>query len=353
MILRNFRNFETIDLDCSPGFNLLLGGNAKGKTSILEAICILSTGESHKTGALKEVIRFGARAATIRADAANGERKVALELIISSGARSSFKVNGAAYDRKKRGTLIPAVVFSPDHLSLIKGPPELRRSFLDYLLIQINPGYSYFRAQYSKAMKERNAALQAVACGRMNESLIDIYDDQLATAGAEIVKQRASAVVRISQLAMKAYEEVAKGEVSVRYVSQLYPHPTDGIIDIFKEKLRRRRDAELARGVTLVGPHRDDILVILNGHDARSYASQGEQRTACLALKFAEIAVLEESFHVKPILLLDDVMSELDEPRKRALMKKALSSGQVFISSTNREYFSSEELRCAKEINLG
>ena len=351
--LRNFRNFEAIDIDCGPGFNLLLGGNARGKTSILEAVCILSTGESHKTATLKEVIRLGRKAATIKSSVYNGERNIIIELVISTGVNKALRVNGVAYNRKRKGTLIPTVVFSPDHLLLIKGPPDIRRSFIDRILVQTNPKYAYYRALYIKTMRERNAALQGMSLGNMDASLIDIYDEQLIAAGVELVKLRASAIQKISDIAKTAYEEITRGEMCARYVSQLHPHPAEEIVDVFKRKLREKRGAELARGITLVGPHRDDIYVTLDGRDARGYASQGEQRTACLALKFAEISALEESFHVKPILLLDDVMSELDESRRRALMQKALRSGQVFITSTNRDYFTAEELDSAKEIHLG
>lgn len=348
--LFSFRNFSTFHVELGPGFNLVIGKNACGKTNLLESVYLLSTGKSQRTSSIKEIIRFGESAARVEAIGSAGERRVEMALSIS-GASSLFRVNGVRHDRKKRESPIPTSLFSPDHLRLIKGSPEERRDLLDGILSQINPVYAHKRASYSKVLRERNAALQRVAAGKMNSEVIELFDDQLIPLGKVIVEERAAMVEELSSTASEMYGELAAGGLYIAYVSQLYPSLDIG--GSFRERLKERRPAELARGVTLVGPHRDDLLISLGAHEMRAFASQGEQRTACLAIKLAEAKILERKFRVRPILILDDVMSELDEARRRALMERVLSGGQALLSSTNKEYFSQFELSRAEVIDLG
>ncbi|MHB0976936.1 MAG: DNA replication/repair protein RecF [Candidatus Aquicultorales bacterium] len=348
--LISFRNFSDTTVGLGPGFNLVIGRNARGKTNLLEAAYILAMGKSPRTGSLREVVRFGEEWAKIHGKAEAEGRACDLEATIHANGRSGFKVNGVRYDRRRAPLSMPIAIFSPDHLRLIKGPPEERREFLDSILTQTSPAYSHNRLTYGKVLRERNVALQKVAVGAMDESIIDVYDEQLVASGTPLIEERAVLVERLSDVARGCYEELAAGALTVEYQSQIAPEGE--VAGSFSSKLAERRTAELARGITLVGPHRDDLGVVLSGSEMRSFASQGEQRTACLALKLAELEVLEEAFHVKPLLLLDDVMSELDEGRRRALMLKVLAGGQALISSTNVDYFSEEELRSATVTDL-
>lgn len=312
---------------------------------------MLSSGRSQRTASLKETITFGEEWAKLEAALVFDKAASVIDMTIGTSAARPLRVNGAPFDRKKRKTPLPAVIFTPDDLRIVKGSPDRRRSLLDSMLAQLKPIYGYNHTLYYKILRERNAALQGVASGKMSTDIIELFDEQLIETGGALISDRNDLVKEFSQTAGEHHKLLAEDGLALGYITQI--DPEGDIPAAFRSRLKERRQAELARGATLVGPHRDDVLITMKGRDMRAFSSQGEQRTACLAIKLAEIDLLKREFHVKPVVLLDDVMSELDESRRRSLMGALDDGGQILITSTNREYFLEEELSRMKVIDLG
>ncbi|HEY3373971.1 MAG TPA: DNA replication/repair protein RecF [Candidatus Aquicultor sp.] len=348
--LRNYRNYSEFASELEPGLNFVVGQNAAGKTNLLESIYVLENGRSYRTTTNQDLVKWGEEFAHVKAAVSRSDREVAAETTIFKTGTKQVKVNGVSY-RQGKGVQRPllTVLFTPDHLKIVKEMPEYRRAYLDEVLEKIKPDYGYWRGHYGKILKQRNMLLKKIAAGRMKQDVLDYWDQQLIPAGIKLIAARRALISTLEEHAAEAYKNIADGDMvfSLTYENQLLTdHNTlDEITERFKSSLEERRKHEIERGITLVGPHRDDVGMYANTVDLRSFGSQGEQRSTALALKIAEMLIVHERAGEEPVLLLDDVLSELDQSRRRALLKQINDGVQVIITSTNAEYIT--------EIDIG
>lgn len=337
--LQSFRNYNHLQTTFSPGLNVIFGDNAQGKTNLLEAVAFLATGKSHRTSRDQELIQEGQTALNVRATVMRKTGELSLDLTLASDARKQLRINGIAERKIARlvGNLA-VVFFSPDDLQLLKGPPAGRRRFLDIELSQISQTYLYHLMTYNKALSQRNTLLKQE---HVDPALLSIYDEHLLTSGSQLIARRAEAVLRLGRLAAGFHGLLSEGkeELRLEYQSQgaepeQAPSPAEVSERLFSLLQQRRRD-EVRRQVTLVGPHRDDVGFWINDRDARLYGSQGQQRTAVLALKLAELQFMADELGEYPVLLLDDVASELDPHRRHYLLNAVREGVQTFVSCTD------------------
>lgn len=338
--LQHYRNYAELSLSFSPGLNVIHGDNAQGKTNLLESIYLLSTGKSHRTHRDLELIANGANLLTAKAMVARSTGDLSLELTLGTETRKQLRINGITEQRIANlvGNL-GSVFFSPDDLMLVKGAPAERRRFLDIEISQLSQTYLHHLIAYGKVLQQRNTLLKREGVDR---SLLEIYDQQLVSIGAQLVVRRAQSVARLAPLAAIYHETLSSGreQLTLGYESQVPAEAHGSLVEaensLWRLLEQRRRD-ELRRQVTLVGPHRDDLAFSINGTDARLYGSQGQQRTAVLALKLAELQYMYEELGEYPVLLLDDVASELDPHRRHFLLHAVREGVQTFVSCTDLE----------------
>ena len=345
--LRDFRNYPRLDLPLGSGIHIFLGSNGTGKTNLLEAISYVSLGRSPRTSRDSDLVRTGStgfevevayRRAPAGASNSPSSSSAAVHFTPSRGSRALLDGKAAANLAELYGR-VPSVFFSPDDLWLLKGPPSGRRHLVDRLLAQSSPLYADAHLRYRHALAQRNAALRQVRARHGPQDLLAIWEPLLLQYGEEIFTRRAAAVAALATLAAEAYAHLSGGaeQLECRYVPGL-PGPTassDRWRERFQIALEARRGTDVALAATSVGPQRDDIEVLLAGRAASRFASQGQQRSAVLALKFAERTHLRHQTGAWPLLLVDDVLSELDRRRRQALAETLCGEGQVFLTSTD------------------
>lgn len=327
--LVNYRNYEALELLPNERLSVLLGENAQGKTNALEAVYLCAAGRSHRTVHDAELVRFGAEAAYVRLDLVRANINRRVEVRLPKAARKQVRIDGAPVARI--GDLmgcVNAVLFSPDELSLIKDGPGVRRRFLDILLCQTGGAYFYSLASYQKALSQRNALLKEIFAGRADEAQLDVWDEQLAYHSAPLHAARSDAMELIAGFAARSHAAISseRERLEVAYRPDLSGR---ALLNV----LQKNRREDIRRGATGRGPHRDDFVISLDGAELRVFGSQGQQRTAALSLKLAELACMESRTGEKPVLLLDDVLSELDETRQRLLME-AVAPYQTILTCT-------------------
>jgi DNA replication and repair protein RecF len=340
--LLNFRNYQNLEMPLHPKLNLLIGPNAQGKTAVLEALYCLSTTRSFRAVAVEEMISFGSDAAVAEGEFVreNGFDLLRLEFKRDKG-RSLF-LNGKKQSRLSAvlGRL-PAVVFSPDDLFLIKGGPSLRRRFLNSALIQVDAAYLSAVQHYERILKQRNTLLKRKG-GASGGELV-AWNVQLAEYGAALILKRRDMVQKLATHAHGALRDLTGGaeRLDLEYEPSV-PAKGDGgtVKERFLNELIKTKTEERFRGVTIVGPHRDDLVLSVNGRSLKRFGSQGQQRTAALALKLAELAFLMEMVRSQPLVLFDDVMSELDADRRAFFLKRLHLSGQAVLTGTSASDFS-------------
>ena len=334
--LQNFRSYEECALAPCAGVNVLLGDNGQGKTNVLEALYLCCTGRSHRTRQDRELIRWGSDFARVRVEAERRDGTHAVEIAMSALGRRRVKVAGQEISRS--GELmghVTGVLFSPEDLRTVKDGPAERRRFVDMALSQVKPAYYYALQRYNRALKQRGEALRAIALTPSLMATLDAWDEQLASAGADIMRWRREYIARLSAVAGPTHREISDGRetLEIRYA------PSVGMGDDAQsilDALFGARETDARRQTTSVGPHRDDILLLIEGRDVRAYGSQGQQRTAALAMRLSELDVMRESIDEWPMLMLDDVMSELDPSRRRQLVGR-LDGIQTFITCTDED----------------
>ena len=320
-----FRNLETLRFSPCGGLNAVTGENAQGKTNLLEAMWLFTGGRSFRGARDQELVRAGAQEARLSLTFFSGGREQRAELTLRGGARQAV-LNGVM----KRGMAeligrFCAVVFSPEHLSLVKGGPAERRAFLDSALCQAKPSYAIAYARYRRTLNQRNALLKDIARHPELEDTLPIWDDRLCRSGAVLIRERRAYLERFAPRASAHYAGIAHGREELRLTYE----PSCG--GDMAESLRRALREDIRSGHTSVGPHRDDIGIEIGNMAARLYASQGQQRSAVLAMKLAEAAVLAEACGEEPVVFLDDVLSELDGSRQLYLLS-SLSGRQSFLT---------------------
>jgi DNA replication and repair protein RecF len=342
--LVNFRNYADDTVLLAPGLNVVVGDNAQGKTNLLEAISFVVTGSSPRTPNDSEVVRwredFTRTEARISLDGAAGERRVAVGY--APGQKKRLSVDGAPAPSLTNyaagGTGIRAVTFFPDDIRIVKGAPADRRAFLDGLLSSLRPSYAQAAAEYTKAVQQRNQLLRRIRDGLSSQRTLSTWDRKVVEFGEMILESRAAAIVPLESY----FEGSLRAQYGPQKATIRYSHSAP--LDEYAEALREAHRADIDRGTTSVGPHRDDFEVLLGGVNLTTYGSQGQQRLATLALKFAARNHVRTETGEDPILLFDDVMSELDEHRREYLAEYFLESTQAVITTTNLDYFDTEIL---------
>ncbi len=341
LTLANVRNYGELDLAPAPGLNVFSGANAQGKSNLLEAIGLLGTGKSFRTTRESEVVAHGTSGAVITGEAAVLAGNVRLSCTIAigpTGTQKRYAVNGRPVRYLSYLGKIRVVTFVPAHLQLVTGPPALRRALLNAALAQESPHYYAAFAAYNRQLAQKGALLRGLVAA--DETLLATYNERLIESGTRLIVARGAFVAALNEHASATYARwagIGDGALELRYAANVHASGLDEetVKRAFAARLRAHREAELARGVALVGPHRDDLEFILNGRALAAYGSQGQQRTAILALKLAEYGALEARGGEAPLLLLDDVLSELDAERQHALIDGVASVEQAFITTTS------------------
>ncbi len=360
LLLADFRNRPRLEVEFSDALTVLVGPNAAGKTNTIEALQLTTAARSFRRASTDELVREGCGRARIELMASDERKHLTVRLDLERGARRAYTVNGAQGKRASevRGRLT-SVVFTPGDLDLVKGSSEVRRTAVDEIGEQLSPAYDAARKEYAGVLKQRNRLLKDGG----NAALFEALDEQLAVAGARLTTSRARLTQRIALHAAAAYENITGGETmraeflpswkrDAREAGDTDPAREDSVRARIVRETERLRAEERARMTTLVGPHRDDVEITVAGRSARTLASQGQQRTAALAWKLAEVVVITEISGSRPLLLLDDVMSELDENRRSAMASLVSERVQTIITTTNPRYFESALLGRAHVVEL-
>ena len=341
--LRNHRNYAHLDLSPGPGVNVFIGVNGQGKTNLLEAVAMLALSSSPRARRDIEVVGPVAAATRIEAEVESGGSVVELVMSLNvegERAKRVIEVDGA----RRRAFDLPGhfrvTLFWPDDLGLVKAGPELRRRFLNQMLVQVEPGYARALAGLKRVLEQRNSLLKRMAAGDEGVDVLAAWDQELVRIGGEVSDARARAVRELQPEAARCHAEIASGE---RLEIEYQGPPAD-----LAQAVQNSLAEDLRRGSTSVGPHRDDVRILLDGREARAYGSQGQQRTAVVSLKLAEAAMVTRRTGERPVLLLDDVLSELDGERRAALLRQVAGEGQVIITSVEAGPFPPELMSNAR-----
>jgi DNA replication and repair protein RecF len=339
LVLRKFRNYDELNVSFTNNVNIFIGENAQGKTNILEAIYLGAVGRSHRTAEDDDLVKWEEQSASV--DLFFTRQGVAHQLgfRLISGKNKEILFN--EYPIKPREVVgsLNVVLFSPEDLWLIKGMPNLRRRFLDIEISQALPLYYKQLLQYNRVVTQRNNLLKKIAERRSQADLLESWDEQLAKLAASLVGKRLEAVKKLSMLANLMHRRLTASRENLAFAYIMAGGEDadyDDLQNWYKQRLAAVRETDIQRGSTSVGPHRDDILLKVNGKDLRNFGSQGQQRTGILALKLAELEFLKSETGEYPVLLLDDVMSELDGIRREQLLSFIRDRIQTFITATDR-----------------
>lgn len=353
LLLTDFRNYARLDVEPAAGLNLLVGANAQGKTNLLESILFLAVFRSPRAAREAELIRWGAEeaqaACVVARGGAAGNTEGRLEVRLRREGPKTVLWNGNTLRPQDALGILTAVSFFPDDLDLVKGAPAGRRRLLDVLLCQADGLYRRHLARLQRVLRHRNAQLRALQGQARAAGLLEVWDEQLLAESVPVLLRRARAVRRLGEWAAALHGRITGGKerLELRYQPFFAAEgresggPTDAWEDadavrsLMEAALRRRQGEEIARGVSLVGPQRDDVRFLIDGADARSFASQGQQRTAVLACKLAELEFLRAETGAYPVLLLDDVLSELDASRRAYLLEAVGETVQTFVTAAH------------------
>lgn len=353
--LKDFRNYAEADVALSAGANVFVGRNGQGKTNLVEAVAYLATLGSHRVSSDAPLVRDGTDSAIVRARLAHGERSVLLELQLNRQGANKARVNGVNVRTTELPRYAQVVLFAPEDLQIVRGDPSSRRRFADQLIVQRIPRMAAVLADYDRVLRQRSALLKSArARGVRGDALstLDVWDDKLVTLGTEVIEARLALASDLSEPVARAYAAIAGADHDPRLSWALSVgggdpeegEATDGagssapLADQFRAALAARRSAELERGLTLVGPHRDDLVLKVRGLPVKGYASHGESWSVALALRLASAELLRaESRLGDPVLILDDVFAELDAGRRARLADLAGGYEQVIVTSAVEE----------------
>ena len=361
--LRSYRNYEDLALGFDDGAQIFLGANAQGKTNIIEALYYAAFGRSHRTSSDAELIRMGDDGAHIGLRFVRHDVPGELSFTFQRGARRRIEYAGENLRQRDLVGILPMVLFSPEALFLVKGAPALRRRYLDAELSQASPAYYGELLRYTHILRQRGAVLKDIRERLAPVDALLPWDAQLARSAAWIVTRRIAAVADLGALSTRVQAVLADGEeLTLSYdiagADEDVPGAKEGMAQRlelwYNEMLIENRARDIVRAATGTGPHLDDLVLRVDGMSLRSYGSQGQQRTGALALKIAELFYLREKTSEAPILLLDDVMSELDADRRRALLDFIRCERiQTFITATDAAYFPAERMGTYRHVQAG
>ncbi|MEU7485268.1 DNA replication/repair protein RecF [Streptomyces sp. NPDC042319] len=344
--LADFRSYSRVEVPLEPGVTAFVGPNGQGKTNLVEAVGYLATLGSHRVSSDAPLVRMGAERAIVRAQVVQGDRQQLVELELNPGKANRARINRSSQVRPRDVLgIVRTVLFAPEDLALVKGDPGERRRFLDELITARSPRMAGVRSDYDRVLKQRNTLLKSAALARrhggrkMDLSTLDVWDQHLARAGAELLAQRLDLIATLQPLADKAYEQLAPGggPVALEYRGSVGERLAEAsnreeLYGLLMEALGEARKNEIERGVTLVGPHRDDLLLKLGRLPAKGYASHGESWSYALALRLASYELLSGEGN-EPVLVLDDVFAELDSRRRERLAELVAPGEQVLVTA--------------------
>ncbi|WP_404450748.1 DNA replication/repair protein RecF [Virgibacillus necropolis] len=339
--LKNYRNYDVLDLAFDDKVNVIIGENAQGKTNLMEAIYVLAFSKSHRTPREKELIQWEKEYAKIEGKITKRNQSFPLEIIVSTKGKKA-KLNHL--EQKRLSDYIGAlnvVMFAPEDLTLVKGPPQIRRRFIDMELGQIQPRYIYHLGQYQKVLKQRNHLLKQMQRNQQKDpAVLWVLTEQLIEHATILLERRFAFLDLLRKWARPIHHQISRSleQLEIKYAATIEVSEDANKATIenrYLSKFQEIETKEIDRGTTLIGPHRDDLLFYVNNKDVQTYGSQGQQRTTALSMKLAEIELIYNEVGEYPILLLDDVLSELDDYRQSHLLNTIQGKVQTFVSTTS------------------
>ncbi|SDQ04711.1 DNA replication/repair protein RecF [Virgibacillus salinus] len=356
--LKNYRNYDQLDISFDDKINVIIGENAQGKTNLMEAIYVLAFTKSHRTPREKELIQWEQEYARIEGRVTKRKQSFPLEIILSTKGKKA-KLN--RIEQKRLSDYIGAlnvVMFAPEDLTLVKGPPQIRRRFIDMELGQIQPRYIYHLGQYQKILKQRNHLLkQMQRKEKQDRTMLNVLTEQLIEHAATLLERRFIFLELLRKWASPIHYGISREleKLEIKYTSTIEVSEAankEKIDSIYTNKFHEIQEKEIERGTTLIGPHRDDLVFHVNNKDVQTFGSQGQQRTTALSVKLAEIELIYNEVGEYPILLLDDVLSELDDHRQSHLLNTIQGKVQTFVSTTSVDGINHETLREAELFHV-
>lgn len=343
LALQNFRNYKSLDISFSDKINILYGDNAQGKTNILEAIYLSATTRSHKKSRDRDIISFGEEESHVRVNIKKRDIGHRIDVHLRKSGNKGIAIDGIPINRSTElFGLINIIIFSPEDLSVVKNGPGERRRFMDMEICQLSRIYYSNLSKYNKILDQRNSVLKQIAYRKGLEDTLDIWDEQLVEAGESIIKERQHFIEMLNDIIKDIHISLTSDneKIEIKYEPNVD-------IESFSSQLSEKRNIDIKNTTTMTGPHRDDFGIFIDGNDVRIFGSQGQQRTAALSLKLAEIELVKRIINDKPILLLDDVMSELDTRRRDALLG-SISEIQTIITCTGYDDFIRQRINVDK-----
>ena len=334
LMLINYRNYEKLDINFGKGVNVFIGDNAQGKTNILEAIYYCAFAKSHRTTRDRELINWNNHESYISLGIAKERIDKKIDIKILKDGKKAIKVNSIKIN--KIGELFGifnVVMFSPEDLKIVKDSPGVRRRFIDMELCQLNKKYYYNLVQYNKVLNERNVVLKNK---NLSEEMLDIYDEQLSSYGEYVIKERLKYVEKLNYYGVQVHKDITSNKENIEFKYQSTIKDLSKIKENFYEALKKSRKKDIEKGISTIGLHRDDFSIFINNVDIKNFGSQGQQRTAVLTIKFASLRIIKEITGEYPVLLLDDVLSELDFSRKKYILS-TIGEIQTVITCTGIE----------------
>ncbi|MDP4171267.1 MAG: DNA replication/repair protein RecF [Bacillota bacterium] len=359
--LRNYRNYEELNLEFDNNVNVFLGENAQGKTNVMESIYVLAMAKSHRTSNDKELIRWDEDYAKIEGRIQKQRGSIPMQLVISKKGKKA-KCNHI--EQQKLSQYIGnmnVVMFAPEDLHLVKGSPQVRRRFIDMEIGQVSAVYLHDMSQYQKILLQRNHYLKMLQINKKNDPvMLEILTEQFIQAAVKVTKKRFEFLRLLENWAQPIHEGISRGleTLKISYkpsVDVSEEQDLSKMIKCFEEKFEKTKKREMERGITMFGPHRDDLVFYVNGRDVQTFGSQGQQRTTALSVKLAEIELIHSEIGEYPILLLDDVLSELDDYRQSHLLNTIQGKVQTFVTTTSINGIDHQTLKDAStyQVNSG
>ncbi|NHM33607.1 DNA replication/repair protein RecF [Neobacillus terrae] len=358
LALKNYRNYEDISLEFENKVNVILGENAQGKTNVMESIYVLAMAKSHRTSNDKELIRWDQDYAKIEGRVQKQYGPLPMQLIISKKGKKA-KCNHIEQQRLSQyiGN-VNVVMFAPEDLNLVKGSPQVRRRFIDMEIGQVSPVYLHGMSQYQKILQQRNHYLKMLQLNKQSDhTMLEILTEQFIQVAVKIVAKRFEFLRLLEKWALPIHKGISRQLETLKIdynpsVDVLEDQDLSKMIERFEEKFHKTKKREIERGMTMFGPHRDDLQFIVNGRDVQTFGSQGQQRTTALSIKLAEIELIHSEIREYPILLLDDVLSELDDYRQSHLLNTIQGKVQTFVTTTSVEGIDHQTLKEASTYEV-
>ena len=330
--LKDFRNYEKLEASFNRNVNIFIGNNAQGKTNLLEGLYMNAMARSFKTSRDKELIRFGSEFCKVKITSFFDDDEHTTEIVINKDGKKGVKIDGVRISRTSELLdRVFIIIFSPEDMKIVKDEPEKRRRFIDRELCQVKPGYFSDLNNYRRVLRQRNTYLKE---NIIDPSILDIWDHELARYGAGVISRRKEFIERIDGISRKIHSSISGGRENLEVKYEASVEASADTEKRFYEILKENEKDDVENRNTGKGPHRDDLRISADGVDLRRFGSQGQQRTAALSLKLSEIRLIEEEMGEKPILLLDDVLSELDNERQSYLIN-SLGGNQLFITTAD------------------